>query len=60
MSIYSGFFSVDGDLNRMIKTIIRDHHWEPVVIDRLFLDNVDHQGLEYWYEDTLDFISKLK
>jgi hypothetical protein len=44
----------------MIKTIIREHHWPPHVIDNLFLDDQDNWGLEYIYNDILDAIEKMK
>jgi hypothetical protein len=35
-----------------IKSIVREHHWGPVTIDRLFLDEEDHHGLWYLYKDV--------
>jgi len=29
----------------------RETKWEPGIISRLFLDNIDHNGLFYYYED---------
>jgi hypothetical protein len=49
---YCCFFSVDlGNLEAVIKSIAREHHWTPEQIDNLYLDSQDHYGAEYWYED---------
>jgi len=38
----------------MIKTVVNSFHWSPKKINKLFLDDLDFQGLEYWY----NFIDK--
>jgi len=38
----------------MIKSIIREHHLTPSVIDAFFLDDNDYHGLEFWYNDVVE------
>jgi hypothetical protein len=35
----------------MIKSVIREHHYPPQVIDLLFLDEQDHEGIIWLYND---------
>jgi hypothetical protein len=44
----------------MIKTVARYHHWTPDVLNGLYLDDMDHFGLEYWYLDVLEVIKELE
>ncbi len=44
----------------MVKSVIRVHHYPPSVIDELFLDEKDHHGLEWLYNDILDEQNELK
>lgn len=37
----------------MIKSVVREHHFTPDVIDALFFDAQDHRGLEFWYNDIV-------
>lgn len=39
------------DLDPIIKTVVRYHHWSPEVINNMYTDDYDHQGLLYWYND---------
>lgn len=43
----------------MIANIVREFHWEPVVIDRLFLDEQDHHGLIYWNNNVEEMHKEL-
>lgn len=36
----------------MIKSVVREHHWPPAVVNTMYLDAVDHEGLIYWYDDV--------
>ena len=36
----------------MILTVVREHHWPPSTLHKLYLDAKDHEGLEYWYKDV--------
>jgi len=38
----------------MISNVVREFHWKPVMIDRLFLDNADHHGLIYWSDNVIE------
>jgi len=38
----------------MIKTIVREHHWKPSYLSKLYLDDADYLGLEYWYNDVVE------
>ena len=38
----------------MVKSVIRCHHYLPEAIDSLFLDDLDHWGLEWLYNDLVD------
>lgn len=69
MPRHNGFFSLsnedkDGNyvdtLGNMIKTVVREHHWSPEIIGDLFIDGIDHEGLEYWYNDVCEAIAELK
>lgn len=44
----------------MVKTIVREHKWAPDIIDNLYIDELDYQGLEYWYKDVLEVVKELK
>ena len=44
----------------MIKTVVRAFKWTPETIDRLKLDDIDHEGLEFWYNDICEEIEKMK
>lgn len=44
----------------MVKSIIRGHHYSPSVVDELFLDEEDHWGIEWLYNDLSDEQKELK
>ncbi len=44
----------------MVKSVIRGHHYPPDVVDELFLDDKDHWGLEWLYNDLDDEQKELK
>lgn len=44
----------------MIRSVVREHHWTPETIDGLYLDDRDHHGLEYWYNDVSEVTKSLK
>lgn len=35
----------------MVKSVIRAHHYPPDIVDKLFLDDQDHHGIEWLYND---------
>lgn len=58
---YSGFFLIDQqNLNNMIVSVVREHHWPPDVIGGLFVDALDHRGLIFWYNDVRDCVEEIK
>lgn len=44
----------------MIQTVVREHHWEPRQFKRLYLDDSDYNGLEFWYNDVVEVGNELK
>lgn len=46
------FFIDKGDLDNMIVTIARYFYFSPQTINRLYLDSIDHLGIEFWYNDA--------
>ncbi len=43
----------------MIKSVIRSRHYPPNLFDNLYLDDIDHWGLEWLYNDVLDEMQEL-
>lgn len=43
-----------------IRSIVREYKWPPHVIDELYVDDIDHHGLIFWYNDVLDMHEQLK
>lgn len=73
MPNYSGFFYLDRinideeyvetsekNLDVMIRSVVREHHWSPEAIENLYLDDTDFFALEYWYNDVQKVIEGLK
>jgi len=44
----------------MIRTVVREYKWTPGVIDELYIDGLDHYGLDFWFHDVKDMISEIK
>ncbi len=44
----------------MMKSVVREHKWLPEIIDGLYLDDADHFGLEFWYNDVKQMNDELK
>lgn len=44
----------------MVKTVVREHHWSIKKIDRLYLDDIDHNGLMFWYDDVCESVDEIK
>ncbi len=44
----------------MIRTVVREHHWSPTAVSRLYLDDIDFNGLEFWYEDVKETVKPKK
>jgi len=43
----------------MIKSIVNEHHWSPNIIDNMYCDDIDHNGIEYWYNNLKEMHEKL-
>jgi site-specific recombinase len=52
-------FFIDIDLDDAIKSIKRLYKSSLDEIDKLFVDDHDHHGLIYWYEDAKDYIKQI-
>jgi len=37
----------------VIKSIVDYHHWSPSEIKEMFCDDLDFQGLSYWYDEIV-------
>lgn len=44
----------------MIKSVVREHHFTPSVIDAFFIDDADYHGIEFWYNDIKEVTKELK
>jgi len=54
LSIYRNFFSLGNEsLDNIIKSVNREHHYTPAIIDAFFLDRIDWHGLIWHYEDIV-------
>jgi len=42
-----------------MKTIARIFRFSPGEIDKLFLDEQDHLGLYFWYNDAIAYIKEM-
>jgi len=43
----------------VIKSIVNEYHWSPKIIDNLYCDDIDHNGLIFWYENLKELHSKI-
>lgn len=44
----------------MIRSVVREHDWPPHIVGGLFVDAVDYEGLEFWYEDCVEMNKKME
>lgn len=45
---------VDNDsLDNMIKTIVSEYHFSPSEISKMYVDNLDFQGIQFWYDECV-------
>jgi hypothetical protein len=44
----------------MIKSVVREHHWSPAIVGDFYIDEIDHEGLEFWYNDVKEVSESLK
>ena len=60
-TVIIGFFYVSPEsISNMVKTVVREHHWSPDIINGLYLDDIDRFGLEYWYNDIIECVKEIK
>jgi hypothetical protein len=43
-----------------VRSIARTYYWNPFVIGKLFLDDIDKFGLFYWYNDAKEMAKEIK
>ena len=43
----------------MIKQVVLELRWLPSQVGSLFVDNIDYNGLEYWYETVQKMLREL-
>jgi hypothetical protein len=44
----------------MVKSVVREYHWSPIFVGDLFVDEVDEQGLVYWYNDVKEIVREMQ
>lgn len=44
----------------MIVSVVRSYRFSPFIINDLFVDRMDHLGLEYWHDDAIKVDNSLK
>lgn len=44
----------------MIKSVVRQYRWSPETVDNLYVDNIDYHGLEFWYNDVLEYQKEIE
>lgn len=43
----------------MVISIVSEFHWTMKEIDNLYIDNIDYQGLVFWYDYLADRVKKI-
>ena len=43
-----------------IKSVVNEHNWSPSIIDAMYLDSLDYQGIGYWYDNAKEMHDKMK
>lgn len=43
----------------MIKSVVNQYNWSPLIMGDFFIDRIDHLGLEYWYEEVKHITKEL-
>jgi len=44
----------------MIRSVVRVYGWTPKDFESLYLDDMDFFGLEYWFNDAVEFNNEIK
>lgn len=43
----------------MIRSVVRVYGWTPKDCESLYLDDADFLGLEYWYNDAVEYNAQI-
>lgn len=46
------------NLDNVIKSVVWEFKWSPKEIDELYIDDIDHHGLIYWYNHAVEMEKK--
>jgi hypothetical protein len=44
----------------MIKSVVREYHFSPATVGDFYLDEIDFNGLRFWYDDVLEIHEAMK
>jgi hypothetical protein len=44
----------------MVVSVVRSYKWTPQEIENLYLDDADFFGLEYWYNDAVEYVKEIE
>lgn len=44
----------------MLTSVAREFHWPPETLGGFFIDDIDLNGLEFWYNDVVEVHEELK
>jgi hypothetical protein len=44
----------------MIKSVVLYFEWSPNIIAEMYCDDIDFQGIQYWFEEVKKIDKKLK
>ena len=44
----------------MVKSVVRAFHWSPKIINKMFADDYDYNGLFFWYDDVVKTDKEVK
>ena len=44
----------------MIKSVVVSLNWTPDVVGKMYVDGIDFQGLEYWYDHIRVEVERLQ
>jgi hypothetical protein len=47
-------------LDNIIKSIVNNYNWTPKTISKMYCDDLDFQGLLYWYKEVEEIDKKVK
>ena len=43
----------------MLTRVAREFHWPPEILGGFFIDDIDLNGLEFWYNDVVEVHKEL-